>query len=55
MDRGGRRVDRRQVGQVTDLSMLVLDDQLLHTLLAVDMEALEQFWVFEDIKADGTG
>ena len=36
-------------------SLLVLDDQLLQTLLAVDMEALEQFGVFEGVEADGTG
>ena len=28
--------------------------QLLETVLAVDMEALKQFGVFEGIKADGT-
>jgi hypothetical protein len=32
-----------------------LDHQLLEAVLAVDMEALEQFGVFEGIEADGTG
>jgi hypothetical protein len=31
-----------------------LDHQLLEAVLAVDMEALEQFGVFEGIEADGT-
>ena len=37
-----------------DLSLLVLDHQSLETLLAVDVETLEQFWIFEGIEADGT-
>ena len=37
------------------MSLLISDHQLLEAVLAVDMEALEQFGVFEDIKADGTG
>jgi hypothetical protein len=32
-----------------------LDHQLLEAVLAVDMEALEQFGVLEGIEADGTG
>ena len=38
-----------------DLSLLVLDHQSLQTPLAVDVEALEQFRVFEGVEADGTG
>ena len=34
--------------------MSVMDHQLLEAVLAVDMEALEQFGVLEDIKADVT-
>jgi hypothetical protein len=32
-----------------------LDYQLLEAVFAIDVEALEQFGVFEGIKADGTG
>ena len=32
-----------------DLSLSVLDHQSLQTLLTVDMEAVEQFWVFEGL------
>ena len=38
-----------------ELSLSVFDHQLLEAVIAVDMEALEQFWVLEGIKADGTG
>ena len=38
-----------------DLSLLVFDHQSVETLLAVDMETLEQFWIFEGVEADGTG
>ena len=38
-----------------ELSLSVCDHQSLEAVLAVDMEALEQFGVFERIKADGTG
>ena len=38
-----------------ELSLSVCDRQSLEAVLAVDMEALEQFGVFEGIKADGTG
>ena len=34
---------------------MVLDDQSLEAVFAVDMEALEQFRILECIKADGTG
>ena len=33
----------------------ILDHQSLEAVLAVDMEALEQFGVFEGVKANGTG
>jgi hypothetical protein len=36
------------------LSLSVCDHQSLEAVLAVDMEALEQFGVFEGIDADGT-
>jgi hypothetical protein len=35
--------------------MSICDYQSLEAVLAVDMEALEQFGVFEGIEADGTG
>ena len=38
-----------------ELSLLVLDHQSLQTPLAVEVEALEQFRVFEGVEADGTG
>ena len=38
-----------------ELSLSVCDHQSLEAVFAVDMEALEQFGVFEGIKADGTG
>jgi hypothetical protein len=37
------------------LSLSVCDHQSLEAVLAVDMEALEQFGIFEGIEADGTG
>ena len=37
------------------MSLSVCDHQSLEAVLAVDMEALEQFGVFEGIEADGTG
>ena len=37
------------------MSLSILDHQLLEAVLAVDMEALEQFGIFEGIKAYGTG
>ena len=37
------------------MSLSILDHQLLEAVLAIDMEALEQFGVFEGIKADCTG
>ena len=38
-----------------ELSLSILDHQSLEAVLAVDMEALEQFGVFEGVKANGTG
>ena len=38
-----------------ELCLSVCDHQSLKAVLAVDMEALEQFGVFEGIEADGTG
>ena len=38
-----------------ELPSLVLDHQSLEAVLAVDMEALEQFGVFKGIEVDGTG
>jgi hypothetical protein len=37
------------------LFLSVSDHQSLEAVLAIDMEALEQFGVFEGIEADGTG
>ena len=37
------------------MSLSVCDHQSLEAVLAVDVEALEQFGVFEGIEADGTG
>ena len=57
-DGGGRRVEGgSSTGGAAhgDLSLLVLDHQSLQTPLAVDVEALEQFRVFEGVEADGTG
>ena len=34
---------------------MVLDHQSLEAVLAVDVEALEQFRIFEGVEADGTG
>ena len=35
--------------------MLVSDHESLEAVLAIDMETLEQFGIFEGIEADGTG
>ena len=37
-----------------ELPLSICDNQSLEAVLTVDMEALEQFGVFEGIKADGT-
>ncbi len=37
-----------------ELSLLVSNDQLYKTLLAVDMEALEYFWVSVGIKTNSS-
>ena len=38
-----------------ELSLSVLDHQSLEAVLAKDMETIQHLWVFEGIKADGTG
>ena len=37
-----------------ELPLSICDNQSLEAVLTVDMEALEQFGVFEGIKTDGT-
>ena len=50
------RVKHWQVGQHRELELYlpVLDQQSLKALLAVGMEVVEQFGVFEGIMVDGT-